>query len=255
MIKSYRCLGLNYNKIYTNIISNRQKNPYNGYTERHHILPKSLGGSDDKGNLVSLTAREHYICHLLLTKMYFDENSKNKMIHAFFMMCNAKADNQERTYKISSFLYEKYKIDYSLLMSKIQKGELNSQYKTAWINNPSIMECKKVKLPFKLPEGWFIGRVIDWSIHYSQKSCPICNTKGLASKLAKYCSVECKNKYNFENSFVYKNKDIFKLYYIETKSINISLIKMGKVGAGGYYVHALKLIKNDDEMLKIYENR
>lgn len=39
------------------------------YTELHHIIPKSLGGKDDRSNLVRLTPREHYVCHLLLTKM------------------------------------------------------------------------------------------------------------------------------------------------------------------------------------------
>ena len=82
---------MNYKNIYYNIINNRIKNKYEGYTESHHILPKSLGGSDEKTNLVDLSAREHYICHLLLTKM-FDKDSPEyfKMIHAYMMMCNAQ---------------------------------------------------------------------------------------------------------------------------------------------------------------------
>lgn len=60
---------MNYQKIYDNIIHNRLLNSItDGYTECHHILPKSLGGSNDKSNLINLTAREHFICHLLLTK-------------------------------------------------------------------------------------------------------------------------------------------------------------------------------------------
>jgi hypothetical protein len=42
----------------------------NGYVERHHILPKALGGSDDSSNLVALTAREHFLVHLLLAKIH-----------------------------------------------------------------------------------------------------------------------------------------------------------------------------------------
>lgn len=41
-----------------------------GYVERHHILPKALGGSDDSSNLVALTAREHFVAHVLLAKIY-----------------------------------------------------------------------------------------------------------------------------------------------------------------------------------------
>lgn len=41
-----------------------------GYVEQHHILPKTLGGSDDRSNLVFLTAREHFLAHMLLAKIH-----------------------------------------------------------------------------------------------------------------------------------------------------------------------------------------
>lgn len=55
---------MNYTKIYNDLI-NRAKTRKNllGYTEVHHILPKCLGGSENKKNLAILTAREHYIAH------------------------------------------------------------------------------------------------------------------------------------------------------------------------------------------------
>ena len=55
--------------------------------EEHHIIPRCLGGSDDKSNLVKLTAKEHFICHLLLTKIYKKGSLEYyKMCHAFLMM-------------------------------------------------------------------------------------------------------------------------------------------------------------------------
>lgn len=42
----------------------------NGYTEKHHIKPRSLGGSDDDSNLVVLTANEHYLAHYYLYKIH-----------------------------------------------------------------------------------------------------------------------------------------------------------------------------------------
>lgn len=53
--------------------------------EKHHILPRSLGGTDSSFNLVSLTPREHFICHLLLTKMLTGE-AKSKMVYALMLM-------------------------------------------------------------------------------------------------------------------------------------------------------------------------
>jgi hypothetical protein len=56
-----------YTKWYFNII--RNSNPTTSYVEKHHIIPRCIGGSDHRENIVSLTAREHFVCHLLLTKM------------------------------------------------------------------------------------------------------------------------------------------------------------------------------------------
>jgi hypothetical protein len=57
-----------YTKWYFNIIQNAN-NKAGEYVEKHHIIPRCIGGSDHRENLASLTAREHFVCHLLLTKM------------------------------------------------------------------------------------------------------------------------------------------------------------------------------------------
>lgn len=62
---------MNYQRHYDALIQkalNRSKPE--GYTEKHHIVPRSLGGSDDPINLVVLTAREHAIAHLLLAHIH-----------------------------------------------------------------------------------------------------------------------------------------------------------------------------------------
>jgi hypothetical protein len=118
---------MNYSKIYYSIVENRKKHPYNGYTETHHIVPKSLGGTNDKNNLVNLSAREHFICHLLLTKMYSDDTPNYyKMVKAFMMMLNARSYNQERF--LSSRKYEVLREAFSRAQSISQSGQNNSQY-------------------------------------------------------------------------------------------------------------------------------
>ena len=68
----------------------RARPVFEGYQEIHHVIPKSLGGDDDVTNLVALTAREHYIAHLLLVKITEGVN-KSKMINAWFRMsCQGK---------------------------------------------------------------------------------------------------------------------------------------------------------------------
>lgn len=62
---------MNYQKIYNDLISRAQaREPLSEYKETHHIIPRCMGGSDDKENLVELTGREHFIAHWLLCKIY-----------------------------------------------------------------------------------------------------------------------------------------------------------------------------------------
>lgn len=89
-----------YSKIYY-LIVNRSKlekrtKSKNVYYESHHIVPKSLGGSNDNDNKVLLTFKEHYICHRLLPKMLADKKDSNKMKYALYMLCKSN-DYQTRS--------------------------------------------------------------------------------------------------------------------------------------------------------------
>jgi hypothetical protein len=91
-----------YTKWYKNICSKK----FEGITEKHHIIPKCLGGTDDDNNLVDLSPKAHFICHWLLTKMIDDKSSKQKMFYAFnFMLCKPK-DLKEKRYYPCSRIYE-----------------------------------------------------------------------------------------------------------------------------------------------------
>ena len=83
-----------------------------GYSEKHHIIPKCLGGSNKKENLVSLTAREHFVCHHLLTKMVSSTRAKFQLSKAFNCMLYMTSPVQDR-YKVSSRNFESFKKDYS----------------------------------------------------------------------------------------------------------------------------------------------
>lgn len=68
---------------YHSIIASARTIERSGYTESHHILPKSLGGSNAKDNLVELTAREHFICHQLLAR-FTEGPARSKMLKAIW---------------------------------------------------------------------------------------------------------------------------------------------------------------------------
>ena len=148
---------MNYEIIYQNIINKRKlEDTPSGYTEVHHILPRSLGGGDDKENLVRLTAREHFICHYLLTKMYKKESEEwYKMNHAFMMMkCNSVYQNRY----FNSRLYASLKGNFSSVMSFVQSGSKNSNYGKIWISHINDKVSKLIKSDSIIPDGWIPGR-------------------------------------------------------------------------------------------------
>jgi len=61
---------MNYQLHYDRLIERSKHRVLTEYSERHHIIPRCLGGTDDKSNIAVLTAEEHFVAHQLLVKMY-----------------------------------------------------------------------------------------------------------------------------------------------------------------------------------------
>jgi hypothetical protein len=114
-----------YKTWYNNIINRAHNRVLEGYTELHHIIPHSLGGSNEPDNLVALTAREHFICHILLTKFTTGQD-RNKMLHAAILM---KSANTYQDRYFNSRLYETVRRDYASKRSLEQQGKGNSFYR------------------------------------------------------------------------------------------------------------------------------
>jgi hypothetical protein len=118
---------MDYKKIYEDLISkarskSRKRFKRNDaryvYYEKHHIVPKCLGGSDSKDNLVFLTGKEHFVAHKLLVEIYSEEKS---LIYGLIRMLYS-GENHRRDYKISSREYERLKIKNSKLVSERFRG-------------------------------------------------------------------------------------------------------------------------------------
>lgn len=117
---------MNYEKIYNQIVERAKNRVLDCYTESHHIIPRCMGGGDEKENLVNLTAREHFICHRLLVQIHPDNN---KLKFALWAMCNMKSKRQSR-YVPSSRIYESIKIEVIKLISEKKKGvKLSEEHK------------------------------------------------------------------------------------------------------------------------------
>lgn len=120
---------MNYRHIYMSIIAHAKSEEKLGiriknngtYYEAHHILPKSLfqNWAKRKSNMVLLTAREHFFCHQLLTKIW-PSSQMNYALIAFIIRPNAD-------YKITSREYERIKVLNSNLMKEKMTGKHNSE--------------------------------------------------------------------------------------------------------------------------------
>ena len=154
---------MNYKNVYESIIRKRKQEIPKGYTEKHHIIPRSLGGNNEKNNIVKLTAREHFICHLLLTKIYPEGSIQNlKMCKAFICMIFRKSKNQKRYF--NSHWYKYYRERFSKIQSKNQMGENNCNYGTCWIINLQTGDIKRIKkseLETYLQKGYVRGRTLN----------------------------------------------------------------------------------------------
>jgi hypothetical protein len=138
-----------YNK-YLAIIAKARLKTYDGYSEVHHIIPGSLGGTDDPDNLVRLSYREHFICHWLLIKFVRDPEDKIKMILALRYMTFIT--------KKSKRIVSSWQFDVAKRLAKDNmSGENNPAYGKKWYNNGT--EAIFLADDQEIPEGFVLGKL------------------------------------------------------------------------------------------------
>jgi hypothetical protein len=188
---------MNYQKIYDSIIQHRRsQTPSEEYCETHHIVPSSIGGSNTVDNLVVLTAREHFICHLLLVKIHKDTQNYFKMVKAFFMM-QTESKNQQRY--LSSRQYSRLKEDYSKLQSLSVTGDKNPNYGKVWCVLETDIECttRKTFPKQSIPNGWIPTKEMKKRKKDEyKKNLSIIKKNKMESKLTEWCNLYCAVGFN-----------------------------------------------------------
>lgn len=110
---------MNYHKIYNDFIKNRrdiENITKLSYFEKHHITPKSMGGGDEKENIICLTASDHLFAHKLLALIF-----GGKMWHALHM-CNI-SDSACKSIRLCRRWFERVRLERSKHMSKTISGK------------------------------------------------------------------------------------------------------------------------------------
>lgn len=135
---------MDYTRLYNNFMSSRMslkndrviKRRDGEYFERHHIIMKSKGGSNEYDNIVFLTAREHFIAHWILWRIYRDRSSAL----AFHKMLSKNRLRQDSNRYYSSRGYEEAR----LAFSETNKGNKYGSKKNR--KRPHRMHTKEGKL-------------------------------------------------------------------------------------------------------------
>lgn len=177
---------MNYKYIYDSLINTRLQHPAIGYTERHHILPKSMGGDYSLTNIVILTGREHWIAHLLLFRIY-----KNKqMAHACHMMA-MRCEERGIPHIRNSRMYEavrKMCLDTWRANGKKRVGKFNGSFGTMWISNIELKENSRISNDTIIPKGWVKGRSA-----WNKRGSGLCKNCGKSISLDRMsCSENCR---------------------------------------------------------------
>ena len=147
---------MNYQKLYYTIIENHQCKE--GVVEKHHILPRCMGGTNDPENLVSVSPRVHYILHLLLYK--FVERRYRKQM--WFAVWNMSNQGKTKTGSMYQFIREQASKHQKEIQPKVpwNKGRKGYKIDSSWqkgkpkpssrrpieydgVSYPSIQEARK----------------------------------------------------------------------------------------------------------------
>ena len=162
-----------YTRWYYTIVTRAQARVVDCYTEKHHIIPKCLGGSNKKDNIAKLTPREHFVCHRLLTKMT-DGAVHHKMVYAAWRMCNQKNRHcMNVDYHINSRLYNDLREQVSSMMSnRVWTDEMRAKARSkakqhladiGWVPKVKQPKPPKPRKPVRYIECPHCGKVCDAS--------------------------------------------------------------------------------------------
>lgn len=166
------------NWYYSIIYRGKGRELINEYTEKHHIIPDCFyinnrskgknpgwieGNSNSKDNIVKLTAKEHFICHWLLTKMTLDI-SYRRMRYALQSFTRDKFN--KRT--LSSGQYAKIKKEQAIASSNLHLGKIlsNETKMKMSISKKGIPKSEETKAAMRKPKN-----------KYERKSSVIYNPK------------------------------------------------------------------------------
>lgn len=164
--------------------------------ERHHAVPKCMGGNNDKSNIVKLTPEEHYVAHQLLVKIYPEQP---KLAYAALMMTRCST-GQFRNNKLYGWLRKQVGVAASKRFKGIKRAPFTPEHcaniaaaKVGMIRTEKAIESQRAKMLGRT--SWKKGKTFE-DIYTPERAAEIIELQkkgGYAGK-GKTLSTETKKK-------------------------------------------------------------
>jgi hypothetical protein len=190
MVNKMETINNKYKIWHDNIIAKAKSRTLEGYKEIHHILPRCMGGNNSKDNLVSLTAKEHFIIHILLCK-FTTGLARRSMLYAHKAM--SYYIKEGRNYKIGSRIAEKLRKELKFSpehIENLRKSHLGkpSGKKGKKASKETIAKLKLVNLGKKASEETLA------KLRLAQSNMMWINKNGIGKKIKKHLLQEYLDK-------------------------------------------------------------
>jgi hypothetical protein len=177
MLDNTNRYSIRYNKLISFYLKNQAENVF----EKHHIIPKCMGGSDDQNNLVKLPPRAHFLAHYFLYKAF---PNSYKLKHAFAMMI---VNNPYQFREAPGKLYERAR--------KARSEALKGSTRPEWVKE-KLRKPKPDKTNYAGPKSTGHKAAIAAALKGKQKprvQCHICGKLGSPSNISRWHNTNCKH--------------------------------------------------------------
>lgn len=203
---------MNYQRHYNTLIERARYREAVGYVERHHVVPRCMGGGDEKSNIVALTPEEHFVAHQLLVRIHpetkglaiavwrmtFGKNHESSKRYGWLRRKHSEAIGEV----IGKYWRNRKRNDFSELhrqrISSAQIGKKRGEHSPE--HKSKLSEAHKgKKLTEEHREKLAIAKLGIKRDNYALKTCPHCGKTGGGGSMNRWHFDNCKEKTNGPN--------------------------------------------------------
>jgi len=203
---------MNYQRHYNTLIERARYREAVGYVERHHVVPRCMGGGDEKSNIVALTPEEHFVSHQLLVRIHpetkglaiavwrmtFGKNHESSKRYGWLRRKHSEAIGEV----IGKYWRGRKRNDFSELhrqrISSAQIGKKRGEHSPE--HKSKLSEAHKgKKLTEEHREKLAIAKLGIKRDNYALKTCPHCGKTGGGGSMNRWHFDNCKEKTNGPN--------------------------------------------------------